>query len=703
MRQSNTPNPRVPFLYSFFVCSFAVLLMGYFRFYAYPTRFVAVTYSLPLLLCLWNRDKTFLWGMSVIFSVMAFIKLRFYMTPESAGTSFDFFAYAMMLLNIWIVAVIISYVITIQNRLEEKNEELLAERDKLSQSNTQLLGRESVLQLLFDLSRRIVVDFGTASSIEQLCRVAVEAMQGHADAAAILEVRNGELLVRGHYGFGPGGPKRESTPIRRPFAAKVVESGKTEYIKDIRHYPELIVLQPAGQEPYRAVLAAPLTAKEKCVGVLKVFSTRSQEWSNDDIKMIEWLSAQASLLFETFSYRQELAKRHQEAEESSKRKTRFLAAVSHDVRTPANAISLLADLIGRFSRDTARAGRIPELAGNLKESACSLIELVSDVLDLARFDSGRLEIDVSEFSLAAMIQSITQQHLPLAESKQIALQTILPPVDAVLATDKMKLTRVLNNLVGNAVKFTEQGSVRVRVRAEAGGEIDIDVHDTGIGIPPEHIGHIFDEFFQLRNQERDRSKGTGLGLAICKHLADGLGCKISVASAPGEGATFTVRIPAQLIVERRGNPATEERAHVNSVVTSGERLRGLKVLLVEDHSLTRSTAHAILEAEGAEVRALDRGDTVLHAVSQAVPDVVLLDLMLPDIDGCEVLEQLKRFDSRIRVITISGDVTPQRLERVRSLGADMMMSKPIHIEELISKLLTISATAAPGIDNRVQP
>ncbi len=243
----------------------------------------------------------------------------------------------------------------------------------------------------------------------------------------------------------------------------------------------------------------------------------------------------------------EIDMRRREAEEASIRKTRFLAAVSHDIRTPANAISLLAELIRRSATSPTMAADVPELATELHNNAMSLVNLLSDVLDIARFDSGRVELQESEFDVARFMADEQGQMLPLARDKGIEV-TFDPPEGWLwLQTDRIKLSRILGNLVANAIKFTDRGSVRVTVARTPDGGVRFGVADTGIGIAPEHLRHIFDEFFQLRNPERDRNKGSGLGLTICKRLVDAMGGRLEVQSTPGVGSEFQVTLPPSAV------------------------------------------------------------------------------------------------------------------------------------------------------------
>lgn len=240
----------------------------------------------------------------------------------------------------------------------------------------------------------------------------------------------------------------------------------------------------------------------------------------------------------------ELDTRRREAEEASVRKTRFLAAVSHDIRTPANAISLLAELIRRTASNSSMLADVPDLAQELHASAVSLVNLLSDVLDVARFDSNKVDLQETEFPLNALLADEQRQLQPLAREKGLSLEISAPSEQLLVRTDRIKLARVLGNLIGNAIKFTEKGAIRIDAHRNGDNTIRISVSDTGIGIAPEHLSHIFDEFFQLRNPERDRAKGSGLGLTICKRLVDAMGGTLEVTSAPGTGSTFALTLPA---------------------------------------------------------------------------------------------------------------------------------------------------------------
>jgi signal transduction histidine kinase len=387
----------------------------------------------------------------------------------------------------------------------------------------------------------------------------------------------------------------------------------------------------------------------------------------------------------------ELDIRRREAEETSVRKTRFLAAVSHDIRTPANAINLMAEVIRRVAGNPGLAVQVPELAERLRANALSLVELVSDVLDIARYDSGKVELQETEFALADVVNEEYRQLLPLAQDKGLEL-TVEPPAQPIwLRTDRVKLARCLGNLLGNAIKFTEAGRIEVSTALAPDRRLLIRVPDTGIGIPAEHQERIFDEFAQLRNPARDPTRGTGLGLAICKRLVEVMGGSVGVESRPGEGSVFTLTLPASCVLLRLDASFPPRSAVPRNTSDGRPALSGMRLLLVEDHAATREGTAQLLRDEAAVVLEAPDGHSALRLLREEKVEVLLLDMMLPDIDGREVLKALRgnRPAGLRAVLVMTGDLTSERLEEVQRLGADALIGKPIDVPKLIATLRTL--------------
>jgi signal transduction histidine kinase len=239
----------------------------------------------------------------------------------------------------------------------------------------------------------------------------------------------------------------------------------------------------------------------------------------------------------------------------SRRKTFFLNAVSHDLRTPLNGLMLQADL-AQVSADTRDVEGLRESLTEIKASARATADLLDSFLELGRLDWSHDARSVVPFDLAESLNALVTTHLPTARSKGIELTLACPP-KLVVGSDRVKLDRIVANLVGNAIKFTDRGGVRIEVSV-TDATLRVDVIDTGVGIAAEHVPHLFEEFFQVRNNERDRTKGFGLGLAIAGRLADRLGGTLSVQSSPGEGSRFRLELPGAF-------PAAADDARAASV------------------------------------------------------------------------------------------------------------------------------------------
>lgn len=246
---------------------------------------------------------------------------------------------------------------------------------------------------------------------------------------------------------------------------------------------------------------------------------------------------------------EELERRRREAEEASARKTKLLASVSHDIRTPINTINLMAEVLRRTAEDPALAPQVPRLAQRLQANALLLADLLSAVLDNAHLESGHAQYRESTFSLNAMLVSSCEDLRLAAQAKTLQLNIEVPERAVWLRTDRLKLQRVVLNLVGNAIKFTERGGVTVRAVLTPDRVAMICVRDTGIGIARQQLDAIFTEFAQVGSHNGHGTRGWGLGLAICRRLVGLIGGRITVESELNRGTLFKVRLPPECVVD----------------------------------------------------------------------------------------------------------------------------------------------------------
>jgi signal transduction histidine kinase len=248
----------------------------------------------------------------------------------------------------------------------------------------------------------------------------------------------------------------------------------------------------------------------------------------------------------------ELERRRQELERISKRKTQMLASISHDIRGPLQSISVMAEIMLRSAHTQAPGSRIPVYAQRLQAHALSVAELLSEVMDTASFDTGEVSLHRSRFELRELLAEQAQRLAPLAEVKGLRLEVVHGAETLMLETDRVKLGRVVGNLVSNAIKFTSKGSVTLASRADEDGRVFVSVTDTGCGIRPENLERVFGEFCQEDAAAIQSGSGWGLGLSICRRLAAALGGDLQVESVPGMGSTFTVVLPASRTRQETG-------------------------------------------------------------------------------------------------------------------------------------------------------
>ncbi len=737
MRDPRIARP-VPLGPSLLLAAALVAATGYVRLVVFPYEVTSLAQGLPLLVCIWLRRRAVLWGMTLALLAVAAVKVWVVLPSSQVGHAIDF---GLRLLSLLITAGVTHAVIELRARLErhnaqlqqlnqeletaneelkareeeiaQQNEELQCQTEELEQQSAELLAqteelgsanneasrREALLHAIMQASR---AHAAAEHPLSEICRRAVPLMGEGAAAAAVIGLEpDGGARVYGQFGC-VAGPECAGWSYERSFASLIVERGETGYLEDIALRPDLQCLEGSAGDPFRSLLAAPLRMRGQIMGVVEIFSRQPRRWTVEQFRLIEWLADQCALLLDALQLRAELERRRTDAEQASIRKTRFLAAVSHDIRTPANAITLISELILRAAADPRRAEEVAGLVRDLRSTARGLVELVTEVLDIARFDSGRHELDISEFPLQVVVRAELRRFTPLAEEKRLRLTLDDRLPDVQVRTDRLKLARILANLIGNAVKFTDCGFVNIAICPAAEDGVQVRVQDSGVGISAEHLASIFDEFFQIKNPERDPAKGTGLGLAICKRLVDQLGALLSVESTLGVGTTFSLTLPhALLAAGAEPTEAPPAQAQLGQPARARDgRLRGLEVLLVEDHELTRRATAGLLTAEGAHVVQAPRGGTAIQALQYSAPDVLLLDLMLPDMDGSDVLRLLQesRPSGLRQVLVVTGDASEGRRREVMALGADDVINKPVDAEALVARLAQLVHEPAPAED-----
>jgi signal transduction histidine kinase len=377
----------------------------------------------------------------------------------------------------------------------------------------------------------------------------------------------------------------------------------------------------------------------------------------------------------------ERAARHA-AEAANRAKSEFLAGMSHELRTPLNAVLGYAQLL------TMEGGLSPRQARGLEtiqQSGQHLLALVNDILDLARIEAGRTALNPAPVNLSELLQTVVHLMRVKADEKQLAVVFDAAPdlPEAVLA-DERRLRQVLLNLLGNAIKFTDDGTVTLRASAEPQGKAQVllrlDVEDTGIGMHADDVERIFEPFEQVGDAER-RSGGTGLGLAITRALVNDMGGRVQVSSELGRGSRFRIELPLPVA----------QLAQVASPRAPGlARYAGppRRVLVVDDVAANRALMCDFLMNAGFEVAQASDGGELLAAARSFRPDLVLMDSVMPSVDGVEATRRLRRDAdlAAVPVIAISASATAEHRAACLQAGVNVFLTKPVSLQALQARI-----------------
>jgi signal transduction histidine kinase/ActR/RegA family two-component response regulator len=397
----------------------------------------------------------------------------------------------------------------------------------------------------------------------------------------------------------------------------------------------------------------------------------------------------------------ELEKALDDAETANRAKSSFLTNMSHELRTPLNGVIGVAGVLGgtRLETEQRRMVKI------IQNSASVLQNVLNDVLDLARVEAGRLEIACDAFDLGEVVEALAEGARVECQAKGLAFELIADPAAmSSVQGDRTRVQQILGNLLSNALKFTERGSVTLEVRRTGFDKTHFTVRDTGVGFDPAIAAQLFKPFQQADGSITRKYGGTGLGLSISRDLARAMGGDISATATPGKGAAFTVDLPLRVAADDALAPASEPPAKADepAPAQADAGVPGLRVLVADDHPTNRQVVKLILDSVGVDVVCVEDGQQAVAAYEAGGIDLILMDMQMPVMDGLTAIRTIRRLEqagaaARTPILVLSANAMPEHVSAALAAGAEAHVAKPVTPSALIDAIeAALQAGAAPS-------
>ncbi|HKN10871.1 MAG TPA: GAF domain-containing protein, partial [Pseudomonadota bacterium] len=411
---------------------------------------------------------------------------------------------------------------------------------------------------------------------------------------------------------------------------RAVEQRRPTQIPDVQKDPSSVldVIVRAG---FRAHLSVPLLATDRIVGALVVRRREPGEFSKNTVDLLQTFGAQSVLAIQNARLFHEIEQKSRQLAEASQHKSQFLANMSHELRTPLNAIIGVTEML---REDAEALKQDTEPLDRVLGAGRHLLALINDILDLSKIEAGRMELHLESFPLVPLIEDVAKTMEPMAAKNRNRIVVDCPPDLGIMHVDQTRFRQALLNLASNANKFTEHGTVAIAAqsqRLDGRDWITIAVTDTGIGMTPDQMGRLFQEFSQADASTSRKYGGTGLGLAISKRFCQMMGGDITVESTPGQGSTFTIRLPRTVESSEKATIAAHGKQASQPPDQRAEKTETPLILVVDDDATVRELVERHLERSGFAVVTAGGGQEGLRLVRELRPAAVTLDIMMPDL------------------------------------------------------------------------
>ena len=542
--------------------------------------------------------------------------------------------------------------------------------NELRQRSEELAHSVEELRALGEVSQAVNSTLDLETVLSTIVAKAVQLSGTEAGAIYVYEEAVHEFRLRATYGMAPAlidALSRAHIGVDEPNVALVLAGREPIQVADLRREAASDINEITLRAGYRARLVAPLIRGDEVVGLLVVRRRAPGAFAKNTIDLLKTFAAQSLLAIQNARLFHEIEDKGRQLEIASKHKTQFLANMSHELRTPLNGVLGYTELIldNIYGEAPAKMRRVVE---RVQANGKHLLGLINDVLDLSKIEAGQLMLSLNDYSIKDMVQGVYVAVEALASSKKLSFTVELPPALPVARGDDRRLTQVLLNLVGNAIKFTDQGEVAIKASA-TNGAYTIAVRDSGPGILPADQEKIFEEFQQVDSSPTKTKSGTGLGLSIAKRIVEMHGGRLWVEFEPSLRFNILVYGP-------------------DTGGAAGRAAMSKRILVVEDQEDNRQILRDLLESASYDVIEAEDGQAALAMVKMQRPDLILMDIQLPLMDGYEATRRIKADPDlqNIPIIVVTSYALSGDDEKARAAGCDGYVTKPFSPRQLLAKI-----------------
>jgi signal transduction histidine kinase/CheY-like chemotaxis protein/HAMP domain-containing protein len=546
-----------------------------------------------------------------------------------------------------------------------------------------IIERHEELRALGEVSQTVNSTLDLETVLSTIVSKATQLSGTEAGTIYVFDEARREYQLRATYGMTESlieAVKDQHAEISKAVAL-AIEQRQPMQTPDLGAEPPSVARDIMLQAGYRARLVVPLPAADRIVGALVVRRQAPGEFPKNTIQLLQTFAAQSVLAIQNARLFSEIEEKGRQLESASQHKSQFLANMSHELRTPLNAIIGVTEMLQEDARDLKREDEIEPL-NRVMNAGRHLLTLINEILDLSKIEAGKMELHLEDFGIASLIEDIANTIETLAAKNANRVVVECTPHIGVMQADQTRVRQALLNLASNANKFTESGTVTIRAQRQqqAGRDwITIAVSDTGIGMTPEQMGKLFQDFSQADSSTTRKYGGTGLGLAISRRFCQMMDGDITVESKLGRGSTFTIRLPAFAA----GDVPVHQASSVPSVKIGMSNAP--LILVIDDDATVRDVVGRFLEREGFSVAKADGGKEGLRLARELHPVAVTLDIMMPDLDGWTVLAAIKGDPDLVDLPVVLMTIVDEK-NRGYALGATDYLVKPVDRQKLVDVL-----------------